>query len=318
MPASPPPTLLADIGGTNVRFALFDGAELGEVTRLKVADYQSLADAARSFLRGRKVESAVLAAAGPVEHGRCLLTNHSWIVDGPGLARDLGFATAHVLNDFEAVAWSLPSLAGEDLHSLGGDVTDAEAPMLVMGPGTGLGVSALVPVDRGFRAVASEGGHATLAAGDEREAAVIALLRRRFGHVSAERVLCGAGLENLYGAIASLDGRAVAEPSAAEITSASAHDPIAAAALGMFCSWLGAVAGDLALTFGARGGVYLAGGIAPRILPALEASDFRRRFEAKGRFQAYLAAIPVSVILKADPAFLGLAGVARHYKALQS
>lgn len=318
MPISPLPTLLADIGGTNVRFALFDGAEVGEVAGLKVADYRSLADAARSFLRGRTVGSAVLAAAGPVENGRCLLTNHSWIVDGPDLARELGFATAHVLNDFEAVAWSLPGLSTEDLHPLGAGSADGGAPRLVLGPGTGLGVSALIPVDRGFRAIASEGGHATLAADDEREAAVIALLRRRFGHVSAERVLCGAGLENLYAAIAALEGRPAVHRKAAEITGAGAEDPVAAAVVGMFCGWLGAVAGDLALTFGARGGVYVAGGIAPRLLGALERSDFRRRFEAKGRFQAYLGAIPAWVILKVDPAFLGLAGVARQYKTLQS
>lgn len=318
MPALRLPTLLADIGGTNVRFALFDGKETGEVVRLKVAEHASLAAAARFFLRERQIDSAVLAAAGPVENGRCLLTNHSWVVDGPDLARELGFATSHVLNDFEAVAWSLPGLRTGDLHALGGGEADAGTPMVVLGPGTGLGVSALVPVDGGFRAIASEGGHATLAASDEHEEAVIAHLRRRFGHVSAERVLCGAGLENIYEAVASLQGKAGMKRSAAEITSGGAQDPTAAAALAMFCNWLGAVAGDLALTFGARGGVFVAGGIAPRILPVLDASAFRRRFEAKGRFADYLAAIPVSVILKTDPAFLGLAGVAGHYEALQS
>ncbi len=312
MPVSGLPTLLADIGGTNVRFALFDGARIGEVARLKVAEHATLAAAARAFLGDRRIGAAALAAAGPVEGGRCHLTNHNWVVDGPELARELDFASAHVLNDFEAVAWSLPELTAGDRHPLGGKDGDASTPMVVLGPGTGLGVAALVPVEQGFKAVASEGGHATLAATDRREEQIIAHLRDRFGHVSAERVLCGAGLESLHAAIAAIDGAEVPPRDAAEITAAVRTCPVAAAALSMFCGWLGAVAGDLALIFGARGGVFIAGGIAPRILAALERSTFRRRFEAKGRFRSYLAPIPAAVILNPDPALLGLAGVVRR------
>jgi len=314
MPVPGLPTLLADIGGTNVRFALFDGARIGEVARLKVAEHATLAAAARAFLGDRRIGGAALAAAGPVEAGRCHLTNHSWVVDGPEFARDLGFASAHVLNDFEAVAWSLPELGADDLHPLGGEAADPATPMVVLGPGTGLGVAALVPVEQSFTAVASEGGHATLAATDRREEEIIAHLRDRFEHVSAERVLCGAGLESLHAAIAAIDRAEVPARDAAAITEAAQTCPVAAAALSMFCGWLGAVAGDLALIFGARGGVFVAGGIPPRILATLDRSTFRRRFEAKGRFRSYLAPIPAAVIIDPEPALLGLAGVVRRMR----
>ncbi len=312
MLTAPLPTLLADIGGTNVRFALLEGDGLGPVERRKVADYPSLEDAAVAFLGARRAERAVLAAAGPVEGGRCLLTNHDWAVDEKAFAAALGLEGTLVVNDFEAQARSLPALREDHLHRIGHGTGDRGAPMVVLGPGTGLGVGALLRVGAGFVAVASEGGHATLAAGDEREEAVLRYLRRRFGHVSAERVLCGAGLENLYDALSVLEGHGPALRADAEITAAGPEDPVAQAAVGMFCDWLGSVAGDLALTFGAKGGVFIAGGIVPRILPALDGSGFRRRFEAKGRFRSYLAPIPTAVVLHPDAAMLGLGEIARQ------
>ena len=185
------------------------------------------------------------------------------------------------------------------------------APAVVLGPGTGLGIATYLPPPRGPAVIVGEGGHATMAASDDREAAVLAALRTRFGHVSAERVLSGDGLVQLYETRAAIEKRAVPPRSAAEITETAiaGGDADCAAALELFCALLGGLAGDLALTLGARGGVYIAGGIAPRVAEVLAASAFRDRFEAKGRFRAYLAPIPAWVVLHPAPAFLGLAAL---------
>jgi glucokinase len=183
--------------------------------------------------------------------------------------------------------------------------------MAVLGPGTGLGVAAFVP-QRGGLVLRSEGGHATLAGASPREDAVIARLRRQFGHASCERALSGPGLENLYGAIAAIDGIVVPKRNAAEISRAACAGECAVsrAALDMFCALLGDVAGNVALTFGARGGVYIAGGIIPRLADELVRSAFRTRFDAKGRMRGYVEPIPVSVVMHEDPAFVGLEGLA--------
>ena len=188
---------------------------------------------------------------------------------------------ARIINDFEAVAYSLPSLAPPDLVGIGGGEAEAGAPMAVLGPGSGLGVACLVPGTEKHIVVSSEGGHATLAGANDREDEIIKHLRSRFGHVSAERVVSGDGLENIYQAIVALDGLALAPRSAADITkSALAGDcPVAHEALATFCAFLGSFAGNVALTFGARGGVYIAGGISPRIVDFLSRSEFRSRLE---------------------------------------
>jgi glucokinase len=199
-----------------------------------------------------------------------------------------------------------------DVHSLGGGSAVSGAPMVVLGPGSGLGVAGLVGDGSRPIVVASEGGHATLPASSVREDAVLDHLRKRFGHVSAERVLSGPGIENLYHAIAALDGIDAPSRNAAEITNAALQGtcPTSRATLDMFCAMLGGFAGNAALTYGARGGVYIAGGIAPRILDYLAASEFRRRFEQKGRFRAYLEAVPSQVIVHPAANFLGLMSLA--------
>jgi len=314
------PILLADIGGTNARFAVFADGKLGAVEHYAVADYEHLAAAVTAFMaagdRRLEIQSALLAVAGPVESGRCEIVNSRWLIDAEALRTGLGFATVRLLNDFEAIAWSLRNLGASDLHPIGGGHARPDAPKVALGAGTGLGIAAILPGDRGL-VIPTEGGHASLPANSDREDAVIALLRQRFGRVSAERTLSGPGLENLYRSIAALDRVDVPTRSAAEITGAALAGTcnVSKAALDMFCAMLGTVAGDLALLFRARGGIYLAGGIAPRIADYIARSEFRARFEAKGRVRAYLETVPTSVVMHRDPAFLGLVSIVERERS---
>jgi glucokinase len=318
MPARRDHILLGDIGATNARFALLTDGILGPVKWLDVCEFARFTDAVDTFLNGHGYQSpitgAVLAVAGPVEGGRCALTNCRWEIDGIELRAALGLAEVHVLNDFQATALSLPHLEADDLCALGAGRAVPDAPMAVLGPGTGFGVACLVPGAHGPVVIASEGGHASLAAASRREDAIIDHLRSEFGHVSAERVISGSGLENVYRAIAALDGVEPLPRNPAEITTAALAGtcPTARAALDMFCAVLGSVAGDIALMFGARGGVYIAGGIAPRIVDHLRRSEFRARFEDKGRFRSYLEAIPSNVIVHSAATFVGLKSIAER------
>jgi glucokinase len=318
MTASAEVVLLGDIGATNARFAVLADGVVGPITWIEVAHYPQFGDAIGALLQaqfgGMPVSAALLAVAGPVDRGRCAFTNCAWTIDDGEMRDRFELNTVRVINDFEATALSLPHLADEDLHALGGGRAVPGAPMAVLGPGSGLGVACLV--QDGERAIVapSEGGHATMPAASRREDAVLDHLRERFGHVSAERVLSGPGLENLYGAIAAVDRIAVPPRNAVEITKAALQGtcPTSRAALDMFCAMLGAFAGNVALTYGARGGVYIAGGIAPRIVSHLAASTFRQRFEQKGRFRAYLEAIPTHVIVHHAATFLGLKSLAER------
>lgn len=311
-------TLLGDIGATNARFSLLANGALGPITEFEVARYARFPDVVAAFLNMHRdqaqVTQALLAAAGPVEGERCKLTNCSWIIDGDELRTTFRLARVRLVNDFAATAYSLPSLSAGDLHAIGGGQAVPGAPMAVLGPGTGLGVACLVPGAKEPVVIAGEGGHATFAAASQREDAVIDYLRRQFGHVSAERVVSGHGLENLYGAIAALDQREARSRDAAEITKTALDGSCrtAVAALEMFCAFLGAFSGSVALTFGARGGVYIAGGIAPRIVTFMGRSQFRRRFEDKGRLRPYLEAIPSNVVVHAAAAFMGLKALDDH------
>jgi glucokinase len=301
--------LLGDIGATNARFAILANGVLGPVRRFDVANYPQFADVVTAFLNGssHRVTHALLAVAGPIDSESCALTNCSWTIDAHQM-RQIFSLEARLVNDFEATALSLPNLTAADLCRIGTGRAIASAPTLVLGPGTGLGVACLIPDVDNRRVIASEGGHATLAGMCGGEDAIIKHLRRRFGHVSAEREISGGGLENIYQAIGAIDGRDIAPLNAAEITESAlaGRCQTAYAALKMFCAFLGSFAGSVALTFGAQGGVYIAGGIAPRIVDFIAQSEFRERFEAKGRFQTYLEAIPTSVIMHPAATFLGL------------
>jgi len=312
--------LLGDIGGTNARFALFAAGTLGPVEHYPVAAYANIAAAITAFLarqeQAETITSAVLGVAGPVEEGRTELVNSGWVIDAAALREGLGLRRVVLINDFEAIAWALLKFTPDHLRSIGGGRAQPGRVMVALGPGTGLGLAAMIPGEPN-RVIATEGGHANLAGSSEREDAVIAQMRRKIGRVSVERAMSGPGLQNLYGAIAELDHADVAPRSAAEITQ-SAIDrscPVSKAALDMFCAMLGTVAGDAALLFRARGGVYLAGGILPRIIDYVVQSEFRARFEAKGRMRGYLETIPTSIVIHTDPAFLGLVAAIESERA---
>jgi glucokinase len=222
-----------------------------------------------------------------------------------------------LVNDFAAVAHSLPLLGPADLANVGGGAADKRSAMGVLGPGTGLGVACLIRRADKPAVIASEGGHATLAATCDREDQIIQHLRQRFGHASAERTISGPGLENIYLAIGALDNVETVLQDATQITRSALRGEcrIAVEALNVFCAFLGSFAANVALTFDARGGVYIAGGISPRIVNFLRRSQFRARFEAKGRFREYLKPIPVNVITQPAAAFIGLTSISRRFES---
>jgi glucokinase len=308
--------LLADIGGTKARFAVLSGSELGPIHTSEVGAHATPVPAIRHFLEScatdAHVDRAVIAAAGPVIAGRCALTNAPWVLDAEELTRTFGLAAISLVNDLEALAWSVPDLAPSDSEAVGrGQALDGQ-PVAVIAPGTGLGVACLV-TGPGARVLPSEGGHATLAASGPREAALIEILRRKHDHVSAERVLSGPGLIGLYAAVAEFEGRGSEKRSAEDITRAAMRGDclLSRQALDAFCAFLGAFASDVALMFGARGGVYIAGGIVPAIVDYLRRTSFRAQFESKGRMRSLLAGVPTRVIVRHDPAFVGLTALAR-------
>jgi glucokinase len=317
---SAPARLLADVGGTNIRLAIqaAKGASIDHVRVLACADYDSIADAMQAYVQALPpgvVHPSLCAfgIANPFTGDEIRMTNHHWAFSIEALRQRMGFDRLVVVNDFTALALALPDIAPADLRQVGGQQAVAGQPVALIGAGTGLGVSGLL-CDRGGRLVpiAGEGGHATLAAETPEEFAVLTQIRLRYGHVSAERVLSGQGLVDLYHAVRTVKGADGQEVShAADVTRralGSVPDPLARETLALFCGFLGSVAGNLALTLGATGGVYVGGGIAPRLGEAFAASPFRERFEAKGRFRPYLAAIPVWVIhADVSPALLGAA-----------
>ena len=310
--------LLADIGGTHARFALqHHGRRPYRHRVLQTREFATLAAAIAAYLGevDRKPRTAAIAVAAPITGDRVELTNAPWGFSVETLRRGLGFERLAMLNDFEALAWSLPALAGPSLRKIGRGRAVPRMPKAVLGPGTGLGVSCLVPVPGPNRAgtavaLATEGGHMTMAASGAREAEAIAILRAHFGHVSAERLLSGPGLANLYAALAELDGTPLDAPLfAGEIgrRARARSDPRAVEAASLFTGLCGQFAGDMALVYGARGGVYLGGGVIPRLGPAFDFSLFRRRFESKGRFSEWTKSVPTYLIRHPNPAMIGLA-----------
>jgi glucokinase len=312
-------TLLGDIGGTNARFALSSNGRMGPVETYHTADFPGIVEAIRSFLGDAPdpsgIKRAVLGVAGHVKDGHCTLTNIGWTIDSGELREAFDFDRIDLLNDFAAVAWSLPRLERTDLLQIGGGSAHHDEPAAVLGAGTGLGLACFVPNGDASFVLQTEGGHATLPGSNKREDAVIDYLRGRFGHVSAERALSGGGIVNLYQALTAIDGVTVPEREASEITAAAinATCPLSQETLNMFCEMLGTFAGNAALTLRAHGGVFIAGGIVPRIHGFLEQSQFRSRFEAKGRFSEELSRIGTYVITHHDPAFIGLQALAEQH-----
>ncbi len=308
--------LVGDIGATHARFGLVspDGTLLHSRT-LADEDYPAIDDAIAAFLAERGAlpmpRQGAIAIASPITGDRVAMTNHPWSFSILALKARFGFDRLEVINDFTALALALPRLTPQDRSMVGGGAAVAGAPIGVLGPGSGLGVSGLVASGSSWIALTGEGGHATMAPATDRESAVLDRMRRHFDHVSAERALSGPGLVNLYNTLAELDGVPAQGFTAAQITDLAirAADPLCIETMRMFCAMLGTMAGNLALILGARGGVYIGGGIVPRLGQTFVQSPFREGFEAKGRFQTYLAAIPTFVVTHPLPAFLGCAAL---------
>jgi glucokinase len=308
--------LIGDIGGTNARFAIAENGTYRDLKHVEVDRYPSLHDALSDYLdtlsRGERTRLAgALAIAGPVLGDKISMTNKAWSFSIDELRRSLNLTSLTVVNDFAANARAIPHLPQPSLLSVGPAIPEAKGKISVIGPGTGLGVSALIPDGADWALVAGEGGHATLAASNDEEEAIIGMLRKRWNHVSAERVLSGAGLVNLYEALCALNGVEPLMLTPADVTkhAMSGSDDLCVKAFARFCEFLGGVAGDLALTVGALGGVYIAGGILLRFKEAFAASAFRQRFESKGRFAVMLEKIPTYLILEESPALVGLANM---------
>jgi glucokinase len=299
---SPRTALVADVGGTNARLALADlqTLQLTAAVSLRREGFPSLEAVAESYLRGvsERPRMAAIAVAGPVVGDTIKLTNSPWSFRREGLQAALGLDELLVLNDFEALAHALPHLGSSDLQQIGGSAPVERAPKVVLGPGTGLGVAGLVWSPAGWVAMASEGGHASLAVEDAREFAMLERLVQGRTRLSVEHVVSGPGLAETYRVLAEMAGHPMSPVEAPEVVQRAlgGHDPCAQEALDRFAIWLGRFAGDAALFLGARGGVYIGGGIAPKMVDALSAGAFRRAFEAKGRMAPYLDPIPVYVI----------------------
>lgn len=310
--------LLGDIGGTNARFALLSDGAPSHQYRQRTDDHRDPESAVRAYLdaTGAPLPSiAVMAVAGPVRDGRARLTNAAWTFDPDKIEDELGIGRVVVVNDFAAQAWALAELADKDVRPIGTGAEVEAAPRLVIGAGTGLGAAAYMPADAGMgeRVVTGEAGHATLAAADDGQEAVLRPLRLSYGRVSAERVLSGPGLAALAGAVAEMHGKdAPGTTPEAVLAAARAGDTVAGEAVALFRAFMGAFAGDLALVFGAWGGVYLSGGLVRAMAAELDAPAFREAFEAKGRFREAVAAVPAWIVTHPDPAFLGLARLARR------
>lgn len=308
--------LLADIGGSNARLATLEpGHADAKPMVFRTADFSGFRAALDAYRRRTGVSEpfarAAIGVAGPVTEDGAKLTNCDWDLSPAAIREAIGGGDAVLVNDFTAVALSLPLLGKRDVRKVGGGQPVSDAARAVLGPGTGLGVAGLVPDGGGgFVPVSGEGGHVDLAGANPREMTILARLMERFEHVSAECVLSGPGLRTLYEILAELAGIAETERARPEDIARSAatmESPVAVETVSLFTRWLGAVAGDLALTLGARGGVYLAGGIVNQWGDSFDAALFREGFEAKGRFRDYLARIPTWVITDPFPAFKGLA-----------
>ncbi len=307
--------MIADIGGTNARFALLDGRDRRDEVVLACADYPDLVSAAEEYLQrvgaknsGRPLEAA-LAIAGPVTGDIIRMTNHVWQFSAAHTRQQLRLRRLIVLNDFTALAMAVRHLKGSDLEQVGGGKAQPNAPIAVIGPGTGLGVSGLVPNGQHWIPLQGEGGHVTLSVMNERELAVLQQLQQRFSHVSAERVLSGPGLVTLYDALCGVEGVVAEVLTPPEITKRAKEGTcrLCFETVSMFCALLGTMGGNLVLTLGALGGAYIGGGIAPGLGAMFTSSRFRDRFEDKGRFTDYVARVPTFVIRAELPALLGLA-----------
>ena len=323
-------TLLADLGGTNVRFALCDpalGTPLlaGSVRRYRTGQFPSLAAAMRQYLHdsGTHPQHALIAAAGRISEGQTVqVTNNPWLVSAHTLQRDFDLHSVHVINDFAAQSMALTLLSADEQITVG---TLPAPPVgkgnaqtfVVMGPGTGLGVGALLWRDGHPSVLESEGGHAGFAAHSADDIEILMRLNQRFGRVSNERLLSGQGLVNLYTTLCASAGQTAETLRPEDVTAraSAGSDPFCVRTVEMLAGIFGSIAGDFVLTLGGWDGVYLTGGLLPALLPWLQRGSFRERFEAKGRFSTALQHVPTVAITAPEPGLLGAAAVAMARQA---
>lgn len=320
--ALPFPILLGDIGGTNARFSVLADAtaEATPFVSVKTADYATIDDAIRKVVLedgDLKPRSAILAVAGPIDGDEIDLTNCDWVVRPKKMISDLGFDDVLVVNDFEAQALAASELGPENRETLGAESEPHVASRVVLGPGTGLGVAGLLHAREMWFPVPGEGGHVDVGPRSQRDFAIFPHLKRIEGRVSAEEILSGRGVVNIYQAICKTDGIAAELEDPADVTAAGLNGSNAQAVetLSLFSTYLGRVAGDMAMIFMARGGVYLAGGISQKIIEALKKPEFRAAFEDKAPHTELLATIPTFVVTHPQAALAGLASFARKPSA---
>ena len=323
-PTAAVPTLLADLGGTNVRFGIADPARevplLAEsVRRYKVEDFESLAEAAKHYLKstGLHAQRAVFAAAGRISDGQTVqITNNPWAISARTMQTELKLDSVHLVNDFAAQSMAVMLLQPKDLVAVGKLPlpklgAKEEQTFVIVGPGTGLGVGGLLLRGGKCSVLQTEGGHAGFAAHTAEDIEILKRLNQRYGRVSNERLICGNGLVNLYGALCEIAGQAPEELKPEDITArASAGDATCVQVVETFAGIFGSVAGDLVLTLGAWDGVYLTGGLVPILLPWMDRGHFRERFEAKGRFRDTMEQVPTQAIMNPEPGLIGAAALA--------
>jgi glucokinase len=310
--------LVGDIGGTNARFGLVSETDDGaynhpeDIRSYATSEYSTVYDAIADYLSqftGIQVQKACLAIATPVRSQHIKMTNNGWTFSLTELSQRFSLDFVKLINDFTGLALSIPRLSTDDLLQVSDGVKVEDGTMAVLGAGTGLGVSGLLPSANGWMPIEGEGGHVTLGATTQREFDIFQKQWDRFGHMSAERLLSGKGICDIYQSICEIDNKPIKELMASEISALaiSGDCETCKEVMDLFFGWLGIVSGNLALTLGAQGGVYIGGGIVPRLIDAFNSSSYLQRFEQKGRFSNYLKNIPVFVIMDKYPALTGAA-----------
>ena len=312
------PVLVADIGGTNARFAMAKpsggGYSIEHRETFRAEDFEHVSDAAHAFLEswtGDKPNKACFAVAAAISGDEIDFTNSPWRFRLTEIVGQLGVDEFRAINDFEAQARGVTYMSPDDLELIKPGEPDATAPSVVFGPGTGLGCGLSIPYPGGRRIVSTEGGHPAFAPGTEKEIEVLRFVQREYGYVSYERILSGRGLVNIHRALCVVAGLPRVTLTPMEITKAALDGalPIAKEAVDMFCAVLGSYAGGAVLITGARGGAYIAGGIVPKILPILKESDFVERFSNRGPMSHYMEDVPIYVLTTDEAAFMGAASV---------
>ncbi len=321
--------LVADIGGTNARFGLVERVAktskpiytTSQQITLQCANYADMGSMIKACCVQLKIdvpEYACLAIAGPIEHGVAQMTNLSWKFSISELRDQLGMKTLHVINDFAALAYAVPFLSEQETKVLYAANSNPKAPIVVMGPGTGFGMALLVPeYDGGWEIIPTEGGHASFAPTNEKELAIKSFLLKEQSHVSVENILSGIGLVNLYRALAHIAGVEAKAYTPADVSAKGLanEDPLCREAVVTFCNTLGAVAGDKAVSTGARGGVVIGGGITPKLMGILPETDFEERYKNKGPMTHYVTDISIKVIVNDKAALVGSAAWLIHHTA---